>query len=95
MSNFQILSRKSFPLKVDNEKENLVFHRYEHRATIGHGCKEYLIFIDHAKAQSHIEEVTGGHLEAIEDDSLHEALTNFAMENGLLALGPPPLRKLA
>lgn len=33
--------------------------------------------------QSWIEEVTGGHLSAIEDQELWEAIANFLDENGL------------
>lgn len=95
MSEFQLLDTNKYPLQITGEEENLVFYRWEHRATIGHGCREYIIFVDHLKGQSHIEEITGGHLEQIQDESLKEALTNFAMEKRLIELGLPPLRKMA
>lgn len=95
MSEFQLLDTKSYPLIVDEKTDDLVYHRFEHRATIGYNCREFMVFVDHVRGQSHIEEITGGHLERIEDESLHSSLSNFAVEKNLLSLGLPPLRKLA
>jgi len=95
MSNFQLLDTNKFPLLVEGEAKNLCFYRYEHRATVGHNCREFMIYVDHLKQQSHIEEITGGHLEKIEDDVLHESLSNFALDRGLLSMGPPPLKRLS
>ena len=96
---FSILDKRRYPLKVDNEAQNLNFYRYEHRATLGWNCREYMVFVDHvgkgfSGPTSHIEEITGGHLERVDDDALAEALRVFATENGLLDIGPPILRKL-
>jgi hypothetical protein len=101
---FTIIDTKRYPLKIDNEDENLAFYRYEHRATLGWGVREYMVFVDHVGKRvglgftgptSHIEEITGGHLERIEDDSLAQALQDFAMEKGFLNIGPPIIRRLA
>lgn len=95
MSKFQLLDTNRYPLAVNNEVANLCFYQYEHRATVGYNCREFMVYVDHLKGQSYIEEITGGHLEKIEDDVLHDTLSNFALEKGLLALGPPPLRRLS
>lgn len=100
---FQILDARRYPLKVDNEPERMMFYRFEHRATLGWNCREYMVFIDHVGKglfpmtdgpTSHIEEITGGHLSRIEDESLAKALQEFALEKGFLNVGPPIMRKV-
>lgn len=82
---FQILDEKRYPLKVNTIlKDFSPVWRFEHRATLGYNTREFMVFIDNLKQSAHIEETTGGHLEEVTDDSLHEALTNFAQEKGFL-----------
>ncbi len=91
---FQILDKKRYPLKVREEKLILPYYRWEHRATIGWNTREFLVFADHVKGECFIEEVVGGHLEDIKDDSLHSALTNFCYEHSFLEVSVPPPRKI-
>ena len=98
---FQILDERKYPLKIDNNRSKLTFWRFEHRATVGWNCREYMIFVDHSPGgiipqppTCHIEEITGGHLERIDAESLANALRIFAMEKGFLNVGPPILRML-
>lgn len=60
-----------------------------HLATIQEGLREYICF--HLSGQIFIEEVSGGHLERIEDDSLAEELTNFLTKEGVLDSRKPLL----
>jgi len=46
-----------------------------HLASIQDGLKEYICF--YLDGKIYIEEITGGHLEFIEDDNLAEELLNF------------------
>jgi len=94
MSKFQILDERRFPLKtVDSAdiakmptfwpgknkgKDMSPFWRWEHRVTLGWGTREFMVFVDQIRQTIHIEEISGGHLEAVEDDSLFESLLNFA-----------------
>lgn len=96
---FQILDTRRYPLKVDNDPETMMFYRFEHRATIGWNCREYMVFVDHKGRgldgpTSHIEEITGGHLSRIEDESLAKALQEFARDKGFLNIGPPIMRRI-
>ena len=95
---FQILDRKRYPLEPREEVVLLPYYKYEHRATLGWGTREFIILVDHGlqneNAKVHIEEVVGGHLESISDDSLHAALSKFALENGFLQMSVPFPRKL-
>ena len=98
---FQVLDSNKYPLKVENDNSQLTFWRFEHRATVGRNCREYIVFVDHAPGgiiptgpTCHIEEITGGHLERIEDENLAKALQIFCMEQGFLNVGPPILRIL-
>lgn len=91
---FQILSTRRFPLQVNNESDLLPYYRYEHRATIGWNTREFMVFVDHLLQSSHIEEITGGHLEKIDDEELFKALQYFAFERDFMEVGPPFLRRL-
>lgn len=100
---FQILDSKRYPLHVKNENILLPYWRYEHRATLGWNTKEFIVFIDHGvqsgdsilvEGKAYIEQVIGGHLETIEDDSLHDSLTMFAMDQGFLEVSVPMPRSL-
>jgi hypothetical protein len=53
-----------------------------------------MVFADHTKCSVYIEEIVGGHLEAIKDDSLHAALINFCHEHNFLEVTIPLPRKL-
>lgn len=59
-----------------------------HIATIEDGTREYLCF--YFLGQIYIEEITGGHLEWIEDDQKHEELHQFLQFHGVLD-GSKPL----
>lgn len=90
---FQILDEKRYPLKVNSPLKDLSpVWRFEHRATLGHGTREFMVFIDNLKQTAHVEEITGGHLEKVADDSLHEALTDFAQGRGYLDFMTPLLK---
>jgi hypothetical protein len=90
---FQILDEKRYPLKVKTPIKDLSpVWRFEHRATLGHGPREFMVFIDNLKQTGHIEEITGGHLEEVKDDGLYESLTNFAHEKGFLDFMVPLLK---
>jgi hypothetical protein len=90
---FQILDEKRYPLKVKTPLKDLSpVWRFEHRATIGYTTREFMIFVDNLKQTAHIEEITGGHLEEVKDNSLHESLTNFAKEKGFLDFMIPFLK---
>ena len=94
MSQFQILNERRFPLKTidsadtaqmpvswvgkNNFKDLLPFWRWEHRVTLGWGKREFMVFVDQVRQSIHIEEISGGHLEAVVDDSLFEGLLKFA-----------------
>jgi len=108
MSKFQILDERRWPLKtVDSAdtasmpsswqgemqfKDLLPYWRWEHRATLGWGVREFMVFVDQARQSIHIEEITGGHLEAVEDDSLFEALLRFAQDNNFCDIMPPLIK---
>jgi hypothetical protein len=74
------------------EPDMLPYYRWEHRATIGYGTREFLAIIDVLKATGYLEEVIGGHLEVIKDDKLYESIYNFCKENELFALAHPILK---
>ena len=84
-------------MKID-DKDFLPYYRWEHRATVGYGAREFIVFIDNLPLftgeipKTYIEEVSGGHLEQVEDDSLWEALGKFAGDMGLLEMQPPIIK---
>lgn len=89
---FQILDNKKYPLHVktpSKEDKILPYYRFEHRATVGWNTREFMVFVDHLKMSTYIEEIVGGHLEKINDDSLHSALTEFAFSRGFMEATPP------
>lgn len=91
---FQILDGKKYPLQVTNQDTMLPYWRYEHRATIGWNTREFIVFVDHLETVTYIEEIVGGHLEKVNDEPLHQALTEFAFTRGFTEASPPPPRKL-
>jgi hypothetical protein len=58
-------------------------NRYSHLATIGDGLKEYMCFIDNKTMKVYIEQITGGHLEFINDDQLANELASFLADKGI------------
>ena len=73
---FIILDDDQFYLKgTDN--------RFIHLATVGFSVREFLVFQDSWTSSVYIEEVTGGSLTKIEDQSLWKALTQFVNYHGL------------
>jgi hypothetical protein len=57
--------------------------RFVHLASITKSVREYMLFVDIDTNQCYIEEVTAGHLEFINDDSLALALAKFCEEKNL------------
>ena len=96
MPEFQILDEKRYPLYVrdndDASSRTLPYYRWEHRVTLGYRSRDFMVFIDTLTTKAYIEEVTGGHLEVIADDSLHESLAMFAQNKGFLCAAQPILR---
>lgn len=97
---FQILDEKKYPLKTRETAEDklLNYHRWEHRATLGWNTREFMVFLDNGiikdgislqAGQVYVEEITGGHLSKIEDDSLWQALVYFAGNMKYLELQAP------
>ena len=78
--------------RFTNKDDLLSFWRWEHRATIGRNAREYMVFVDQLKQVLYIEEITGGHLEEIKDDSLFEALLNFVTEKEFGSMQIPILK---
>lgn len=66
---------------------------FAHIATITHSVWEYMCFVDIRGPTFYIEEITGGSLNRIEDDSLHLALSEFCKEQGFLIPRPWHLLK--
>ena len=62
--------------------------RFVHLASIGYRFQEFMCFIDLYTDHIYIEEITGGHLEQIVDNSLLDALEKFAAEFNLLRMRP-------
>jgi len=94
---FTLSSNKRFPLNITGDENCMLpFYRWEHRGTILWHLREFMVYIDYLPkvAKCYIEELTGGNLIKIEDDSLWAALGKFAEENGLLDVTPPPPRRI-
>ena len=87
---FQLLDARRYPLKVETIKKDLLpYWRWEHRGTIGHDARVFMVFADTLNGNIHIEEIAGGHLETVKDDQLFEALKRYAIEKGLLEVKVP------
>lgn len=65
--------------------------RWLHLATVHDGVREFMCFADRVSNQIYIEEITGGHLSRIEDDSLAEALADYLRDKGILDVNKPTL----
>ena len=59
-------------------------NQFLHIATVANGVREYMCFCDLKTQKVYIEEITGGHLEFIDDDSLAEGIAEFLRESGVL-----------
>jgi len=70
----RIVSTKQFPLNGTQE-------RFWHLATITAGVKEFMYFLDTQSGLTYIEEITGGHLEKIDDDNLWNDLAKLLQDN--------------
>ena len=65
--------------------------RFLHLATIHKSVREFMCFADKHYGKIYIEEITGGNLSFIKDDSLVESITEFLRERGVLDIGKPTL----
>jgi hypothetical protein len=57
--------------------------RFKHLASVQMGVREFMCFFDVLTSKVYIEEISGGHLEFIEDDKLAKELAVFMDEHGL------------
>lgn len=80
--NFKLTDTNRFALKGTNG-------RFVHLATIHRGVREFMCFADKTTAQIYIEEISGGQLVFIADDSLAQGLSDFLNEAGVLNLTKP------
>lgn len=65
--------------------------QFLHIATVLEGVREYMCFANVNTNEVYIEEVTGGHLEFIEDDALATALHDFLVDRKVLLMDKPLL----
>lgn len=54
-----------------------------HLATIHHGIREFMHYVDLLERKFYLEEITGGTIQTIKDNSLFEELDNFLKEHGI------------
>jgi hypothetical protein len=66
-------------------------NRFLHLASIHYGVREFICFKDTFEEKMYIEEITGGHLQFIDDDALAEGLSDFLRDNGVLNIDKPTL----
>lgn len=79
MDRIKVVNSSVFPLNGTNG-------RYVHLASMHKGLREYMCFIDKRLQRVFIEQISGGHLEFIEDQQLAEELAAFLQERGLLSM---------
>lgn len=72
----KLLNSNIFPLPGTNKSFN-------HLATLSHGFKEFMYFIDTLTGKTYIEEITGGHLSFVEDENLVEEIEQFLIAHNL------------
>lgn len=77
MSEFTLIDTNKYALKGTNG-------RFLHMGTATSGLREYMCLLDTLTSQTYIEEISGGHLELIEDDNLFDDLLEFFFERGVL-----------
>jgi hypothetical protein len=63
--------------------------RFLHLCTIFEGVREFIAMFDTQDKGMYIEEVSGGHLSRIEDDSLAQELNDFLVFNKILLMDHP------
>jgi hypothetical protein len=99
---FQIIDEKRYPLKTRistlnadySKKDHLPYWRFEHRVTLGYNAREFILIVDNLRQKIYLEEVIGGHLEVIDDDSLWESLYKYATEQGYCNMMMPLLKNI-
>ena len=69
----QILDSDQYALPGTNK-------RFVHLATVGRNTREFIYFIDRITNERYIEEITGGHLEFIEKESLAKEIEDFLVQ---------------
>lgn len=79
---FKLTDTNRFDLKGTNG-------RFIHLATVHGGIREFMCFADRYEAKIYIEEIIGGQLVFITDDSLAQGLSNFLTHEGVLNLSQP------
>lgn len=81
MQDFRIVNSKRFPLNMYAE-DPLAFYRFEHRATIEWGQREFMLLIDchPEEMKAYLEEITHGDMKIINDDKLYEAIMAFVRD---------------
>ena len=90
MSKPKLIDERKYPLNVEShEKDMLPFYRWEHRATVAHKGKRFLVMLDNLEGTVFVEDISSGEAKTIKDEDLFEALVEFAYEKGLLELQLP------
>jgi hypothetical protein len=85
---FKIIDGRRMLLPVANAPVD----RWERRAIIAYNTREFMVFLDtYFGGVGYIEEIVGGHLETINDNSMYKAISEFVDRNRLL-IPLPPLR---
>jgi hypothetical protein len=88
MSNFQLLDERRYPLNVRQayDDKTLPYYRWEHRLTLGHNGRQFVVFIDALVGQAYCEETTKGELEVVLESGLWNELVDYAQDNGYLSM---------
>jgi hypothetical protein len=82
----KLINTNRFYLNVPHE-QNI----WLHLATIHHNLREFMCFQDKTTQHIYIEEITGGTLSQIQDDSLFFELENYLQYNKILDINKPML----
>lgn len=61
-------------------------NNFIHIASIGRGLREFVLLLERSTKKVYLNEITGGNLEYIDDDSLYEDLMNFVEEKKLVTI---------
>ena len=72
-----------------SHKDLLPIWRWEHRATLQYGKRQFLVFVDQKNEKLHIEEIVNEDTETISDESLFDELLNFAQSHGFCSKAIP------
>jgi hypothetical protein len=93
MPEFYLINERRFPLNVTMPRADLLsYHRWEHRVTIGHSGRRFMVCLDNLLQTVYIEEITSGQGKRVEDDSLFEGLATWARDEGYLDIMLPMLK---